>query len=485
MKLFRIRGGVHPDGRKDLTTDRPIESAGLPPVLRIPLQQHVGSPAVPVVSAGDRVGKGQLLAKAHDAVSAPVHAPTSGEILEVGEYPAPHPSGLHTHTIALRPDGDDTWAELPAPLDPATASAEAIAERVAAAGIVGMGGGTFPSAVKLNLGGQFTLDTLVINGAECEPYLTCDDRLMRERTAAVIDGVRAMQRALRVSQAIIAIEANKPDALAAMNAAVTGEPGLRVVAMPTRYPLGSEKHLVHTLTGRETPAGALTANIGVVVYNVATAFAVHEAVRLSRPLISRVVTVSGQALRQPRNLQVAIGTPVSYLLEQCGGYAEEPTRLLAGGPMMGQPLPSLEVPVVKGTNGVLALTHGETDLRPTMPCIRCGTCVAVCPCGLMPLEMAARIRHEDLEGAQQWGLMDCLSCGACAYACPSYIPLVQYFNYGKGKLRLKEQERRKQETAKRLSEARARRTQAQLEARKARQAARKEPPNTPQEQRKT
>lgn len=473
MKLFRIRGGVHPDDRKDLTADRPIESAGLPSVLRIPLQQHVGSPADPVVSAGDRVGKGQLLASAHDAISAPVHAPTSGEILEVGEHPAPHPSGLHTHTIALRPDGEDAWAELPPPLDPLTASPEAIAERVASAGIVGMGGGTFPSAVKLNLGTQFKLDTLVINGAECEPYLTCDDRLMRERAAAVVDGVQAMQRALGVPQAIVAIEANKPDALEAMRAAAVHEVGLRVMAMPTRYPLGSEKHLVHTLTGRETPAGALTATIGVVVYNVGTAFAVHEAVRLGRPLISRVVTVSGRALRQQRNLQVAIGTPVSFLLELCGGYAEEPARLLAGGPMMGQPLPSLDVPIVKGTNGVLALTHTEADPRPTMPCIRCGTCVAVCPCGLMPVEMVARIRHEDLDGAQEWGLMDCLSCGACAYACPSHLPLVQYFNYGKGKLRLQAQEKRKLETAKRLSEARTRRLQAQLEARKAKQAARR------------
>lgn len=481
MKLFRIRGGVHPDARKSLTAERAIESAGLPPVLRIPLQQHVGAPADPLVSVGDRVGKGQLLARAHDAISASVHAPTSGEILEVGEHPAPHPSGLHTHTIALRPDGDDIWAELPPPLDPFTAAPEAIAERVAASGIVGMGGGTFPSAVKLNLGASFKLDTLVINGAECEPYLTCDDRLMRERTHAVIDGVQAMQRALQVPQAIIAIEANKPVALEAMREAVGSQAGLRVVAMPTRYPLGSEKHLVQTLTGRETPAGALTANIGVVVYNVGTAFAVHEAVRLGRPLISRVVTVSGRAMRQPRNLQVAIGTPISFLIERCGGYAEEPARLLAGGPMMGQPLPSLEVPIVKGTNGVLALTHDETDQRPTMPCLRCGTCVTVCPCGLMPLEMAARVRHDDLEGAQQWGLMDCLSCGACAYACPSHIPLVQYFNYGKGKLRVQAQEQRKLETAKRLSEERARRIEAQLEARKARQAARRSRPDSGKE----
>jgi Na+-translocating ferredoxin:NAD+ oxidoreductase subunit C len=473
MKLFKIRGGVHPEARKELTSDKPIEPAGLPSLLQIPVQQHIGSPAEPIVKAGDIVKKGQLLAKAQGTISTPVHAPTSGEVIEVGDHPALHPSGLPIRTIVLRPDGRDAWAPLAPPLDLDTASSEAIEARIAEAGIVGMGGATFPSAVKLNLRARFSLNTLVINGAECEPYLTCDDRLMRERTAEVIDGVRIMCQALQVSTAIIAIENNKPEALEAMHEAVADDPALRVVGMPTRYPLGSEKHLVHALTGKETPAGALTANIGVVVHNVGTTYAIHEAVRLGRPLISRVVTVSGGGIMNPRNLQVAIGTPIRFLIDQCGGYREEPGRLLAGGPMMGQPLPSLDVPVVKGTNGVLALTHTETDQRPEMPCIRCGTCVSVCPCGLMPFEMASRIRHEDLEGAADHGLRDCLSCGACAYACPSHIPLVQYFNYAKGKLRLQQQEEQKQGQQKRLIEARAQRLQRQAEERKAKQQARR------------
>ncbi len=472
MKLFPIRGGVHPEGRKRLTADKAIEAAPLPEILHIPLQQHIGQPAEPCVARGDRVLKGQLIASPQGPISAPIHAPTSGEILGVSEYPAPHPSGLPARTMTLRPDGEDRWAELPPPLDDAAAP-EAVAERVAWAGIVGMGGATFPAAVKLNLRQRCQLHTLVINGAECEPYLTCDDRLMRERAELVLDGIGAMRRALEVPRAVVAIEANKPEALAAMRAAAQAHPEVTVVRVPTRYPMGSEKHLVQTLTGLETPARALTADIGVVVHNVATAFAVHQAVRLGRPLISRVVTVSGGAIRRPRNLEVVIGTPISFLLDQCDGFARPPVTLIAGGPMMGQPLPSTEVPLVKGTNGILALTAAETPRDRAMPCIRCGTCVEVCPCGLVPLDMAARIRKEELQAAADLGLMDCLSCGSCAYACPSHIPLVQYFNYAKGRLREVERQQRKQEVTKRIAERRQKRLEAEKRAKQAMLAKRK------------
>jgi len=489
MKLFRIKGGVHPDGNKGRTAHAAIEDLPLPALLHIPLQQHIGSPAAPVVRRGDQVLKGQLLAHSQGMISAPVHAPTSGRIVGVGNYPAHHPSGLSVHTITLQPDGADNWGEGEPPrTDPFTLAPEEIATRVAAAGIVGMGGATFPSAVKLNLRTRYSLDTLVINGAECEPYLTCDDRLMREQGVAVIDGIRIMAYALGVGRIVIGIENNKPEAQAAMRAAAKEFPEIEVAGLPARYPMGSEKHLVQTLTGVETPARGLTADIGVVVHNVATAYAVHDALRYGRPLLSRVVTVSGGAVRLPKNLRVLIGTPVEDLISYCGGLSESPARLISGGPMMGQPLPGTRVPVIKGSNGVLALTEREAANEESMPCIRCASCVKACPCGLVPLEMANYIRSGDLEGAVGYGLMDCISCGSCAFVCPSNIRLVQFFNYAKGELTARQRAEHQQNETRRLAEARtirlerqeqakreamARRKKAQAEAKKAKEQAEK------------
>ncbi len=478
MKLFRIRGGVHPQEHKQLSAHKAIEVMPMPELLRIPLQQHIGSPAVPVVRKGDSVLKGQLLAHAQGMISAPVHAPTSGRIIAIGKHIAPHPSGLPVRTITLKADGNDRWIDLPGPVDPFTLDANEISERVAAAGIVGMGGASFPSAVKLNLGKRFSLHTLVINGAECEPYLTCDDRLMREHATEILDGVRIMMRALGVAHCLFAIESNKAQAHEAISKAAGNHNGIRTVKVPVRYPMGSEKHLVQTLTGEETPARALTADIGVVVHNVATAFAVHEAVRFHLPLISRVVTVSGGAIKHPRNLRVAVGTPVRELLAHCGGFREEPARLLSGGPMMGQPIINTGIPVVKGSNAVLALTAAETATHPAMPCIRCGSCVKACPCGLVPVEISARTRHGDLQGAADLGLMDCISCGSCAYVCPSHLPLVQYFNYAKGELTARQRAEHKQKETKRLAEQRAERIAREKKAKREammrrRQAARK------------
>lgn len=481
LKLFRIRGGVHPDPRKDLSAGKAI--VAMPPPLRLflPLQQHVGAPAEPLVAMGERVLKGQMIARAQGEISAPLHAPASGHVVDLTHMMAPHPSGLPMRTIVIAPDGEEEWAALPAPLaDPFAAAPGEIARRVAEAGIVGLGGATFPAAVKLDLGGKFKLDLLVINGAECEPYLTCDDRQMRERAAEIVDGVRIMAHALGVTRVIIAIESNKPEARAAMAAAATAFPGIAVAAIPTQYPMGSERHLVQVLTGRETPARKLTADIGAVVHNVGTARAVHQAIRHGRPLISRVVTVSGRGVREPGNVEVPLGTPVSALLAFCGGRSDRAATLLSGGPMMGQPLPSTDVPVVKGTSGILALTAAERGILPAQPCIRCGTCVAVCPCGLVPVDMAALIRRENLDGAARAGVMDCLSCGSCAYACPSHIPLVQYFNYAKGRLGAIQRDRLKQDRVKRLVEAKKQRLEkvtaakaAAIAAAKARAAAAK------------
>lgn len=456
MKIFRISGGVHPKGNKELSAEKAIEPVPMPSVLRIPLQQHIGAPAVPIVAKGDVVKKGQLLAIARGAVSAPVHAPTSGRIVAIGRFVAPHASGLPGTTITMRPDGRDEWGERLPALDPATAEPSALAERVGSCGIVGMGGATFPSAVKLNLRSRHALHTLVINAAECEPYLTCDDRLMRERTDDVFDGIRIMAKALGVAKVLIAIEGNKPEALAALTGAAraTGDKSVAVVKVPTRYPMGSEKHLVQTLTGLETPARALTADIGIVVHNVATAYAVYKAVRLGEPLISRIVTVSGKAMVRTGNFEVLIGTPIHHLISHCGGHVEEPARLLLGGPMMGQPISSTRASIVKGSNGVLALAESEVPSGKTMPCIRCTACVAACPCGLAPFDMAQRIRNDELDGAVKIGLLDCLSCGSCAWVCPSHVPLVQYFNYAKGKLTAEQRAKHKQEETKRLSQFR-------------------------------
>jgi electron transport complex protein RnfC len=377
-------------------------------------------------------------------------------------------------TVTLQPDGEDRWhPDIRGVSDPYVLESEEIARRVAEAGIVGMGGATFPSAVKLNLRTRYPLRSLVINGSECEPYLTCDDRLMREQSDAVLDGICIMARALDVKHIIIGIEGNKPEALAAMSEAAAGFGTIDVVKLPTRYPMGSEKHLVQTLTGRETPARGLTADIGVVVHNPSTAFAVHEALRYGRPLVSRVVTVTGAAISEPRNLRVPIGTKVEDLIAYCGGFLEQPERLISGGPMMGQPLRELRVPIMKGSNGVLALTQAETRLREPSPCIRCASCVDACPCGLVPLDMAAHTRVGDLEGAVTRGLMDCIGCGSCAYVCPAHIPLVQYFNYAKGEMAARGRAKQKQTETKRLAEQRSERIEAQKLAKREAMAKRK------------
>ena len=481
MRLFKIRGGIHPEDRKGLAAEQSIENLPMPPLLHIPLQQHIGSAAAPAVRRGQRIAKGDLLAHSQGAISAPVHAPTSGRVAGIGSFPAHHASGLSVPTITIQPDGDDRWSDsIEGVPDPFALDPDAIAARVAAAGIVGMGGATFPAAVKLNLRKKYELHTLVVNGAECEPYLTCDDRLMREHTAEVLDGIRIMAHALGVKRIVIGIENNKPEAQEAMERAIAADAqgsapamDIKVAHLPTRYPMGSEKHLVQTLTGRETPARGLTADIGVVVHNPATAYSVHEALRHGRPLVSRVVTVSGGAIARPANLRVPLGTPVEHLIAHCGGLREEPKRLISGGPMMGQPLPSTRVPIVKGSNGVLALTADEVNDRKTQPCIRCASCVNACPIGLLPLDMAANTRAGNLEGTVRLGLMDCILCGSCSYVCPSHIPLVQFFHYAKGEMAARGRTKQRQTETKRLIEQRAARIEAIQRAKAEAMAARK------------
>jgi len=456
MKLFKLRGGVHPEARKDLSAEPPIRVLPMPEQLYVPLQQHIGAPARHLVSVGERVKKGQLLAAGQGMVSAPVHAPTSGRILVIDDFPAPHPSGLSMPTLTLEADGDDAWLEVDVPADPFALAPETIAQRVGAAGIVGLGGAAFPAAVKLNLSRRSDVHTLIMNGGECEPYLTCDDRLMRERAREVVEGIRLIRHATGANKVLVGIEDNKPEAISAMTAAALGTE-VNIVKVPAMYPMGSEKQMIHVLTGQEVPAGGRAADIGVLVHNVGTAYAVQQCLRLGRPLVSRIVTVSGGAILAPGNLEVPIGTLASTLVNACGGFSQEVARLVLGGPMMGSQLANLEVPIIKGSSGVLALTRKEVEAARPGPCIRCSSCVRACPMGLIPLEMAARIRAGDPAGAVDWGLKDCIACGSCSYICPSHIPLVHYFNHAKGDLAARERLKLKNEATKRLADERSQR----------------------------
>lgn len=464
MKLFGFRGGVHPESNKFTTREKGIKTLPLPDKLYLPVQQHIGAPASPVVKINDKVLKGQLLAHSQGAISAPIHAPTSGTIIDIDEYTAPHPSGLPVRTIVLAPDGNDTWQESKQTINPFKLDTDEIAARVGAAGIVGMGGATFPSAVKLGLGKDNPISTLIINGGECEPYLTCDDLLMQEHGDDVIDGIHIMVHALKARRALIAIEDNKPAAIKTMTIAAHLFKNITIISVPSLYPMGSEKQMIQMLTGKEIPTGSRSADIGVVVHNVGTAYAVHNAIRTGKTLTSRIVTVGGGAVNNPQNFEVLIGTRVSELFKQCDGFSEEPARVLMGGPMMGQVLPHINVPIVKGSSGIIALTAKEIAQQTTMPCIRCGSCTDVCPCGLLPLEMANRSRKGDLNGAVDFGLMDCISCGSCAYVCPSHIPLVQYFNFAKGELISRNVEKQHHDVTRVLAEQRKNRLEAEIKA---------------------
>jgi electron transport complex protein RnfC len=471
MKLFRLRGGVHPEGRKELAADRVIRVLPMPERLFVPLLQHVGAPAQPLVSVGDRVLKGQLIGASQGTISAPIHASTSGRVIAIGDFPAAHPSGLTAPTITIEADGEDRWLEAEAVSDPFSLTSDEIAARVGAAGIVGLGGATFPSAVKLNLSRKNKVHTLIINGGECEPYITCDDRIMRERAAAIIEGVRLIRYAVGAVDVMVGIEENKPVALAAMQDAASGTE-VKVIAVPAMYPMGWDKQMIRALTGREVPADGRTADIGMLVHNVATAYAVRDAVRFGRALVSRVVTVSGGAVVEPGNLEVPIGTLVETLFDFCGGFKNTPARLVLGGPMMGIQLATAAVPMVKGTSGVLALTSGEIGSLQPAPCIRCSSCVRACPVGLLPLEMAAHIRAGDSSGAVTLGLKDCIACGCCSFVCPSHVPLVHYFNFAKGELMEQERAKLKQEATKKLVDARNERI-ARIERERAEAAARR------------
>jgi len=478
-KLWRFHGGVHLPDEKSLSNRRPVEQAPLPETLTIPLQQHIGAPGKPLVEVGDRVLNGQKIAEAQGYVSVPVHASSSGTVVAVENRPIPHPSGLSAPCIVIETDGKDEWAELPAPMaDYVNRDPAEIRDRIRWAGIVGMGGAAFPTSVKLNPGSDQVIHTLIINGAECEPYITCDDMLMRERAGRILMGIRIIRHLLGAQDVLIGIEDNKPEAVQSMCGAVA-ESDIRasttVVTIPTLYPSGGEKQLIKILTGKEVPSHGIPAQIGILCQNVTTAAAVADAVLDSRPLISRYVTLTGRGLDDPRNLEVLIGTQASTLVDHAGGLGPDIRRVVLGGPMMGFALESLDVPITKAANCLLALTPEESpDPGPALACIRCGKCAEVCPASLLPQQLYWHARAKDLDKVQDYNLFDCIECGCCAHVCPSHIPLVQYYRYAKTESWAREQDKRKAEHARARHEAREARLARQERERQAKLRQKKE-----------
>ncbi|WP_073275525.1 electron transport complex subunit RsxC [Microbulbifer donghaiensis] len=441
-------GGVHPPENKHQSTGEPIGSIALAEDLVVPLLQGAGATSLPLVNLGDYVMKGQKIAEADGLISCPVHAPSSGKVVAIEPCAVPHPSGMPADSIVIRTDGEERWCELEPCEDFRQLEPVELLEKIRECGIAGMGGAGFPTAVKLDPHGGAEIDTLIVNGTECEPYITADDMLMRERAAEIIAGVKILAYILdEPERVLIGIEDNKPEAIAAMREAAK-DTRFDIVVFPTKYPSGGEKQLIQILTGREVPNQGLPANVGIVCQNVGTARAVYRAVRFGEPLISRVTTVVGEALERSRNIDVPIGTPIHHILQQHGAHRGRMQKVIIGGPMMGYTIDDENAPVIKTTNCILVPTAEE--LPPSPPakaCIRCGFCAEACPASLLPQQLYWYARVEDREKLQAYNLFDCIECGACSYVCPSTIPLVQYYRAAKGDIRIAEAEKEKSDRA--------------------------------------
>ncbi|HTO20343.1 MAG TPA: electron transport complex subunit RsxC [Pseudomonas sp.] len=472
--VWDIPGGIHPPERKDLSNRTQIQPAPLPARLILPLSQHLGAPAEPCVAVGERVLKGQKIADAQGTVSVPLHAPTSGTVSFIGPQPYPHVSGMNAPAIVIDSDGQDEWCELQPVADFRSLAPADLLTLIREAGINGLGGAGFPTAAKLAARPLDKVGTLIINGTECEPYITADDLLMRERAAALVGGVDILAHLLQPQTVLIGIEDNKPEAIAAVRAAL-GERPYVLKVFPTKYPSGGEKQLIQILTGREVPSGGLPADIGMLCQNVGTCVAIHDAVVLGKPLISRITTLTGEALERPMNVEALIGTPVNELLAFAGLKPNSLDRLIMGGPMMGFSLPSRDVPVIKTTNCLLAATGKELPPPPpALPCIRCGECAEACPASLLPQQLHFFALGQDHEQLRAQHLFDCIECGACAYVCPSNIPLVQYFRAAKGEIRELEQKQQKAEHSRQRFEQRQERLRRAEEQKEAERKARAE-----------
>ena len=465
---WRLTGGIHPPQMKDLSNGSPIGRLPLASEFLLPVPQ-VGDSAVLEVKVGDRVLKGQALTHGLSAMYLAVHAPTSGIIRAIEQRPSNHPSALPVLTCVLEADGQDQAIDFDQQ-DIAALSREQILSRIRQAGIAGLGGAMFPAHIKLNPASEIEL--LLINGVECEPYISADDRLMREHAREILDGIEIVHGLLNPKRVIIAIEDNKPEAVQAMQQALDSchlpKGSIRITVIPTKYPSGGEKQLIQIITGQEVPSGAIPAQLGIVVHNVGTAFAIREAVCLGKPLIERVVTVTGGNIPKPGNYWVPLGTPIAHILEQSGFTPSGQDTVIIGGPMMGHTLPLIKVPLLKGSNCILVPSASEiSPPAEEKACIRCGECAQVCPASLLPQQLYWHSKAEEYDKASAYNLRDCIECGCCSYVCPSDIPLVEYYRVAKAAIKRNHEEKQLAEQAKQRFDARLKRLEAEKQAREA------------------
>ncbi len=435
---YSFYGGVHPPSFKSLTSDGALKKVYVSKRVVLPLSQHTGSPAEPVVKPGDTVTVGQLIAKATGFVSSPIHATISGKVTKISYSPSPtSPRAL---SIFIESQGDeDQEFKSKERGNIGSLSGDELLVIIRDSGVVGLGGAAFPTHVKLSPPKNKSIDTVILNGAECEPYLTCDQRLMMDRPDEILKGLEVILKILGARKAYIAIEDNKLPAIYAMEKALSGRTfhdaaAVKISVLHTRYPQGAEKQMIKSVLNRVVPAGGLPMDVGCIVQNVGTVFAIYEAVYLSRPLIKRAITLTGSCLNEPMNVQVRIGTILKDIAEATGGFKRDPKKIIMGGPMMGVAQYTMEVPIVKGTSGALFLSKEELCEARESVCIRCGKCIEACPMGLVPTTLMYRVKKESFAEAKDLGIMNCFECGACAYECPAKIPLLDYMKYGKAKV---------------------------------------------------
>ena len=430
LKTF-AKGGIHPPERK-ISSGKEIEILPVPETVTIPVSQHIGAPSKVLVKRGDSVMTGQLIAESTGFVSANTHSSVTGTVVKIDSVT--DTSGYRRPAVIVKTekdqwvDGVDLSPELKKNCE---LNKDDIIQKILGAGIVGLGGATFPSHVKLSVPKGKKAEYLILNGVECEPYLTADHSLMLEKGEEILAGARILMKALEVDKCIIGIENNKPDAIAHLSTLSAGDTGIEVQALKVKYPQGGEKQLVKALLDRSVPSGGLPIDVGVVVFNVGSVFAVYEAVQKNKPLIERVVTVTGKSVSKPSNLLVRIGTPASVLIEAAGGLPEDTGKVVSGGPMMGKALNSLDTPIMKGSSGLLIIPEEESRRDTVRACIRCTKCVSVCPMGLEPYLLMTEVQKEKYEMAEQDKVMDCIECGSCSYICPSNRPLLDYIRLGK------------------------------------------------------
>ncbi len=432
MKLDNLtfKGGVNVPHSKELTEKKALEYAKEPSIVYIPLHQHTGAPCDPIVNVGDRVKVGQRIGQSQAFVSAPIHSSVAGTVKNITTITTP--TGIKATCVVIESDGTNEMDEAIKPkgsLD--KLSSKEIIEIIKEAGITGMGGAGFPTHVKLSPPPEKKIDTVIINGAECEPFLTSDHRLMLEMPEKIVFGLKAIMKALNVNRGFIGIENNKMDAVQALRSVIKPEDNIQVVTLKAKYPQGDEKRLINATTGRKVPSGGLPMDVSCVVNNISTAKAIAEAILEGKPLYERVVTVTGNGVNEPKNLIVKIGTPFQEVIDQAGGYNGVPGKVIMGGPMMGLSQFSTEVPVIKGSGGILVLTEKEAQAEKVSPCIKCGKCIEACPVHLQPLFISAYSLKSDFEGAEKYGALDCVECGSCSFICPAKRPLVESIRLAK------------------------------------------------------